>query len=44
MTKDACKPFEWKDRFSKSLGPDAKTKAETRKKWGHLLQAQLQEV
>ncbi len=41
---DACKPFEWKDRFSTPIGPDAKTKAETRKKWGHLLQAQLQEA
>jgi 4-hydroxy-3-polyprenylbenzoate decarboxylase len=41
---DACKPFEWKDRFSTPIGPDAKTKAETRKKWGHLLQSQLQEA
>ena len=24
---DACKPWEWKDRFPKALGPDAKTKA-----------------
>ncbi len=36
---DACKPFEWKDRFSAPIGPDAQTKAETRKKWGHLLHA-----
>ena len=41
---DACKPFEWKDRFSTPIGPDAKTKAETRKKWGHLLQSVLQEA
>jgi 4-hydroxy-3-polyprenylbenzoate decarboxylase len=34
---DATKPWEWKDRFPKALGPDAQTKAETRKKWGHLL-------
>jgi UbiD family decarboxylase len=34
---DATKPWEWKDRFPKALGPDPKTKAETRKKWGHLL-------
>jgi UbiD family decarboxylase len=40
---DACKPFEWKDRFSTPIGPDAQTKAETRKKWGHLLHA-LQEA
>ena len=36
---DACKPFEWKERFSMPIGPDAETKAETRKKWGHLLHA-----
>ena len=36
---DATRPWEWKDRFPVALGPDAKTKAETRKKWGYLLQA-----
>ncbi len=35
---DACKPWEWRDRFPRPLGPDAATKAETRRKWGHLLQ------
>jgi UbiD family decarboxylase len=34
---DACKPWEWKDRFPQAIGPDAQTKAETRRKWGHLL-------
>lgn len=34
---DACKPWEWKDTFPVALGPDAATKAETRRKWGHLL-------
>jgi ribulose-5-phosphate 4-epimerase/fuculose-1-phosphate aldolase len=34
---DACKPFEWRDRFAKAIGSDAKTKAATRKKWGYLL-------
>ncbi len=35
---DACKPWEWRDRFPRPLGPDAATKAETRRKWGYLLQ------
>ena len=34
---DACRPFEWRDKFPQAIGPDAKTKAETRKKWGYLL-------
>jgi UbiD family decarboxylase len=34
---DATKPFEWKDQFATPIGPDAKTKAETRKRWGYLL-------
>ena len=34
---DATKPFEWRDKFSTPIGPDAKTKAETRKRWGYLL-------
>lgn len=41
---DACRPYEWKDRFSTPIGPTAAQKAETRKKWGHLLQTQLQEA
>jgi 4-hydroxy-3-polyprenylbenzoate decarboxylase len=35
---DACRPFEWRDRFPKAIGPDAETKAETRRKWGYLLE------
>ena len=34
---DATKPFEWRDKFAIPIGPDAKTKAETRKRWGYLL-------
>jgi len=34
---DATRPFEWKDQFPIPIGPDAKTKAETRKRWGYLL-------
>jgi 3-polyprenyl-4-hydroxybenzoate decarboxylase len=41
---DACRPYEWKDRFAKPLGPDAETKAETRKKCGHLLERQVSEL
>ena len=37
---DATRPFEWKDRFPMPIGPDAATKAETRRRWGHLLEAQ----
>jgi len=36
---DATKPWEWRDRFPIAIGPDAETKRETRKKWGHLLKA-----
>lgn len=35
---DATKPFEWKDRFATPIGPDAKTRVETRRRWGYLLQ------
>lgn len=35
---DATKPFEWKDRFAIPIGPDAETKAQTRQRWGYLLQ------
>lgn len=34
---DATRPFEWKDRFATPIGPDAETKAETRRQWGYLL-------
>jgi 4-hydroxy-3-polyprenylbenzoate decarboxylase len=35
---DATKPWEWRDRFPIAIGPDAKTRQETRKKWGWILQ------
>ncbi len=35
---DACRPFEWLDRFPPTSGSDAETKRETRRKWGWLLQ------
>ncbi len=38
---DACRPWEWKDDFAKALGPDPQVKAETRRKWGYLLQSAL---
>ncbi len=34
---DATRPWEWKDNFAVPLGPSAEAKAETRRKWGHLL-------
>src|SRR6267143_197758 len=34
---DATRPWEWRDKFPTPIGPDAETKRETRKKWGHLL-------
>jgi 4-hydroxy-3-polyprenylbenzoate decarboxylase len=34
---DATRPFEWKDKFATPIGPNAATKAETRKRWGYLL-------
>jgi UbiD family decarboxylase len=34
---DATKPWEWRDSFPASLGPDPQTKARTRQRWGHLL-------
>jgi 4-hydroxy-3-polyprenylbenzoate decarboxylase len=34
---DATRPFEWKDKFATPIGPDPKTKAETRQRWGYLL-------
>ncbi len=35
---DACKPWEWRERFPIAIGPDAETKRETRKKWGWILE------
>ncbi len=40
MIIDATRPWEWRDKFPIAIGPDAQTKRETRKKWGHLLAAQ----
>ena len=40
MIIDATRPWEWRDRFPIAIGPDAETKRETRKKWGHLLSSQ----
>jgi 4-hydroxy-3-polyprenylbenzoate decarboxylase len=37
MIIDATRPWEWRDKFPIAIGPDAQTKRETRKKWGHLL-------
>jgi 4-hydroxy-3-polyprenylbenzoate decarboxylase len=37
---DATRPWEWRDQFPIAIGPDAATKRETRKKWGHLLAPQ----
>jgi len=34
---DACRPWEWRDKFPPAIGPDPKTKRETREKWGWLL-------
>jgi 4-hydroxy-3-polyprenylbenzoate decarboxylase len=39
MLIDATKPWEWRDRFPASLGPDPATKAATRRKWGYLLES-----
>ena len=36
---DATRPYEWRDRFPIAIGPDAETKRETRRRWGHLLRA-----
>src|SRR6267378_42763 len=40
MIIDATRPWEWRDKFPIAIGPDAETKRETRKKWGHLLTPQ----
>ena len=34
---DACKPFEWLDKFPAAIGPDPAYKRETRDKWGWIL-------
>ncbi len=34
---DACKPWEWRDKFAISIGPDALTRQQTRKEWGWIL-------
>ncbi len=35
---DACKPWEWRDKFAVSIGPDAATRRDTRKRWGWILE------
>jgi 4-hydroxy-3-polyprenylbenzoate decarboxylase len=37
---DACKPWEWRNRFPPTSGSDPQTKRETRRKWGWILDAQ----
>ncbi len=34
---DATRPWEWRDKFPPSIGPDPQTKRATRERWGHLL-------
>jgi 4-hydroxy-3-polyprenylbenzoate decarboxylase len=34
---DACKPYEWLDKFPHAIGPDPAYKRETRDKWGWIL-------
>ena len=34
---DACKPYEWMDKFPHAIGPDPAYKRETREKWGWIL-------
>jgi 4-hydroxy-3-polyprenylbenzoate decarboxylase len=34
---DATRPWEWRDKFATPIGPSPAIKAETRRKWGHLL-------
>jgi 4-hydroxy-3-polyprenylbenzoate decarboxylase len=34
---DATRPWEWRDRFPETIGPDPDVKRETRERWGHLL-------
>lgn len=37
---DATRPWEWRDRFPPTIGPDPETKRETRERWGYLLTGQ----
>jgi 4-hydroxy-3-polyprenylbenzoate decarboxylase len=39
---DATRPWEWRDQFPTSIGPDPAVKAETRRRWGHLLDSVAQ--
>lgn len=34
---DACRPFDWKDKFPPAIGPSPEVKQATRDKWGYLL-------
>ncbi len=34
---DACRPWEWRDKFPPAIGPSPQVKRETRERWGHLL-------
>ncbi|HVR31140.1 MAG TPA: UbiD family decarboxylase [Acidimicrobiia bacterium] len=34
---DACRPWEWRDRFPPPIGPDPQTRRMTREKWGWIL-------
>ncbi len=34
---DACRPYEWRDKFPLAIGPDPQYKRETREQWGYLL-------
>ncbi len=37
MLIDACRPYEWRDRFPHAIGPSVEVKRETREQWGWLL-------
>ncbi len=34
---DACRPWEWRDKFPPAIGPSPQVKRETRERWGYLL-------
>jgi 4-hydroxy-3-polyprenylbenzoate decarboxylase len=34
---DACRPWEWRDRFPMPIGPSPEVKRETREQWGWIL-------
>jgi 4-hydroxy-3-polyprenylbenzoate decarboxylase len=34
---DATRPWEWRDKFPETIGPEPEVKRETRARWGHLL-------